>query len=321
MARKAAAQNQQDWQESQNDLSVYQTEKPGEYFVESAEGNICYRVTGNNGNKSCTCEDFLSNVKKDPGFMCKHIWAVIGINGNAAKAYPVKNSGEPKLDDRFITKIQGREFVVYSGVLDLAHQKGLKSIIVEAIQLPTQDNGMEAICKAFVESVHCEEYIEYGDANPKNVNAKIASHILRMAATRAKARALRDFTNIGMTCLEELGDLKDVAIPKDNSAWRAPSGKAGKPAPEKPTRKAPPKEVKPVPGSAPPDKTQKKADPIGGIGGRLTKAQFNAILNLAGRRKIHEEDLERMSLKMFATELNKLTAENAGAFIRHLQNG
>jgi len=31
-----------------------------------------------------------------------------------------------------------------------------------------------------------------------------------MASTRAKARALRDLTNIGMTCLEELGDLDEV---------------------------------------------------------------------------------------------------------------
>ena len=31
-----------------------------------------------------------------------------------------------------------------------------------------------------------------------------------MASTRAKARALRDLTNIGITCLEELGDLNEV---------------------------------------------------------------------------------------------------------------
>jgi len=31
-----------------------------------------------------------------------------------------------------------------------------------------------------------------------------------MASTRAKARAFRDMDNIGMTCLEELGDLSDV---------------------------------------------------------------------------------------------------------------
>ena len=121
-----------------------------------------------------------------------------------------KTNSQPVLDERFIMTIKGKEFVLYSGLLDLAHQKGLKGIIVEAVQFPTKANGMEGICKAVVESKDGEEYIEIGDANPKNVRPLIAAHVLRMAATRAKARALRDYTNIGMTCLEELGDLDDV---------------------------------------------------------------------------------------------------------------
>ena len=121
-----------------------------------------------------------------------------------------KKTTHPVLDERFISSIKGKEFVLYAGLLDLAHQKGIKSIHVEAMQYPTKANGMEGICKAFVESQNGEEFTEIGDANPKNVNKQIAEHVLRMAATRAKARALRDFTNIGMTCLEELGDLDSV---------------------------------------------------------------------------------------------------------------
>jgi hypothetical protein len=76
--------------------------------------------------------------------------------------------------------------------------------------IPPKKMDLEGICKAIVESQDGSEFTEVGDANPKNVNKQIAEHVLRMAATRAKARALRDFTNIGMTCLEELGDLDSV---------------------------------------------------------------------------------------------------------------
>ena len=63
---------------------------------------------------------------------------------------------------------------------------------------PTKENGLEGLYKAIVESKDGEEYIDIGDAKKKNVNKQIADHVLRMAATRAKARALRDYTNIGL---------------------------------------------------------------------------------------------------------------------------
>jgi hypothetical protein len=40
------------------------------------------------------------------------------------------NMKKPLLDERFITTIQGKEFAVYRGLLDLAHQKGIQMIQV-----------------------------------------------------------------------------------------------------------------------------------------------------------------------------------------------
>ncbi len=122
------------------------------------------------------------------------------------------------MDERFIKNIEGKDFVLYAGLLDLAHQKGLAKMQVEILQYPGTDNGHMAIVRAQAESKLGELFVDVGDANPTNCNAKVAKHLLRMASTRAKARALRDFTNIGMTCLEELGDLNEI-IEEGSVQW------------------------------------------------------------------------------------------------------
>lgn len=102
-----------------------------------------------------------------------------------------------------IIEIQGKKFATYKYVLDTAHTKGLVSIKTEMLQIPdAQNNGM-CIIKAIV-SMPNGTFEAYGDASPKNVSKMIAPHLLRMAETRAKGRALRDAVNIGMTLIEEI---------------------------------------------------------------------------------------------------------------------
>jgi len=117
---------------------------------------------------------------------------------------------KPKLDERFIKQVDGKDFVLYSGLLDLAHQKNLISMDVELIQYPGKDNDHTAVCRAIARTTTGGPFIDVGDANPNNCNSKVAKHLIRMASTRAKARCLRDLTNIGMTALEELADLSEV---------------------------------------------------------------------------------------------------------------
>lgn len=114
-----------------------------------------------------------------------------------------------KIDKKFIVNLQGKDFVTYEGLLDLAHQNGLKGIETELIQIPSTENNNTCIirAKAITEN---GEFHGLGDANPENVNSFISKHLIRMAETRAKARALRDLTNVGMTAIEELGDDKEV---------------------------------------------------------------------------------------------------------------
>jgi hypothetical protein len=53
-------------------LRVLQTDD-GQFYAESGEGKIRYNVTIDDDGDTCTCGDFAKNIKRDPGFKCKHI--------------------------------------------------------------------------------------------------------------------------------------------------------------------------------------------------------------------------------------------------------
>src|ERR687893_1207469 len=111
---------------------------------------------------------------------------------------------------------QGKQYVLYQGLLDEAHARGLRGIDTELVQVPTAENGNVALVKAVVEmeaadgSEGTRTFSGIGGASPENVGRNIVPHIIRMAETRAKARALRDAVNVGATALEELSDGDDA---------------------------------------------------------------------------------------------------------------
>ena len=103
----------------------------------------------------------------------------------------------------FIVKIQGdKEFVTYEGLLNLFHQNGGKEIHTSLEQ--TMLGGDTFFIFKAVVSGERGTFEGYGDACKGNVNTMIMKHMMRMAETRAKARALRDYNNIGMAAVEEL---------------------------------------------------------------------------------------------------------------------
>jgi predicted nucleic acid-binding Zn finger protein len=317
-------------------LRVFQAGQ-GEFYVENSQGKICYRVNVSNGTKYCTCGDFTSNAQKDPKFVCKHILAVVNSNGQGVKAEWF-NGDKPKLDERWIIEIEGREFVKYPGLLDLGHQKGILKIDVDPLQYPTKDNGQFAICKAAVVSRTGEMFTDVGDACPDNCSSKVKKHLLRMASTRAIARALRSYTNIGMTCLEELAEMEEALgddsprpkpkVRKENSptAKEAPpkpkpaetkgeNGKSESPQKKNPPEKGPegPKETTEAAGAGKDQKNSSGEQP------KPSTAQIRAIEKLAERRGISPEELSQKCQAMFGTVMASISAADASSFIRSLQ--
>ena len=174
-------------EKSQN-LKVFHLEDSPWYYVESEEQKIAYKVGYESETEYlCNCADFTKNYAKDPTFKCKHVMAVINsINeGNADNVHYLER-WRPKLDESFIKKIDDKDFVLYSGLLDVAHQKNLSMVDVELIQYPSDENKQTAICKARVETVDGKKFSDIGDANPQNCNSKVARHLIRWPAPGQK---------------------------------------------------------------------------------------------------------------------------------------
>ena len=113
--------------------------------------------------------------------------------------------------EEYMIERGGRRFVLYAGLLEEAHARGLRSIETELLQVPNLENGEVAIAKAVVRTEE-GKFSGIGDASRQNVGRTIAPHIIRMAETRAKARALRDAINVGVTALEELGGESEEVV-------------------------------------------------------------------------------------------------------------
>ena len=160
-----------------------------------------------------------------------------------------------------------------------------------------------------------------------------------MASTRAKARALRDMCNVGITTLEELADFDDVIGPGQSkkAARKKAVGKTDKKEPKAKTapkkkalakdeQKPKAKEKQPKAAEKVEPKAAEKVEPNGESDDKgksdqpkRSDAQIRAIYNLSRRRGISVEELEAMAMDAYGVELENLTTTDASTFIRQLQ--
>lgn len=150
-----------------------------------------------------------------------------------SKSEEKKMEAQTKTDlSQYIVNVQGKDFITFPGLLREAHALGLKEIKTELISPPTDLSN--PVVRATVTLVSEQEQLNkvfsgYGDANVNNVAKKVSGALLRMAETRAIARALRFACNIDMAALEELDAEENVISGSSapaRSSFQKPTTKA-----------------------------------------------------------------------------------------------
>ncbi len=116
----------------------------------------------------------------------------------------------------FVINRHGKDYVLYAGLLDEAHQQGLSAIRTQLVQPPAAENGQVAICLAEV-TTERGTFTGLGDASPDNVSRAMVNALIRLAETRAKARALRDAINVSMVAVEELAEMAPESLAVDGA--------------------------------------------------------------------------------------------------------
>lgn len=118
----------------------------------------------------------------------------------------------PQFRKSFVQKIggsKGKDCVLYNGLLALAHaDERFGHIQAYVTQYPSVDNKQVCFARAEIYTKDGKLVgMEEADASAANCGKMTAASFPRMACTRAKGRALRDFLNVGMVTADEVTDV------------------------------------------------------------------------------------------------------------------
>lgn len=187
------------------DGRLFVEESGREAMVLSSDGQSWYHVNG-----TCPCK--ASAYRSEP---CKHRLALRLYQrvrdvlvteqerwepDDATPAFQPPRAA-PMIPQEHLLQIQGKPFVRFEGLLHLAHERGLVALETSVVQC----SATLAVCHATARFADGRTFSEVGDASPENVAKHLRPHFVRMAATRASARALRRALNISACAVEELG--------------------------------------------------------------------------------------------------------------------
>jgi hypothetical protein len=110
-------------------------------------------------------------------------------------------------------------YITHSGLIGLAEREGCAGIKVTPVKEFCDAAGSRWVFKAIVyKSRGSKGFVGYGDADPSNVSPSVRGAELRVAETRAVARALRKAYGIGLCSVEELGHVAAPSYPSSSVA-------------------------------------------------------------------------------------------------------
>ena len=328
-------------QEKASSLKVFRVSND-KFYVENSTGKICYKVNLNGQGRSCTCADFTTKGKKDPEFICKHLFAVINSNGNHQKIGPIVGVEDHHLTQKVnlgvyqaisavqmalakggIKKNQENKFDHYKfrGIDDVYNSlapvlaANKLCILPRIISRTSEERTSQKGATLFYITVDAEfDFVAASDGSKHTV--KIFGEAMDRSdkATNKAMSAAYKYACFQTFCIPTEGD-NDADLTSHEIDGKTTAAKKSKP---KAGQKAKTKKEEPKP------KEQSKAkEPVKSgsseNNGTMSTAQQKAIQNLAKRRGIKDEELESMSQNQYGVPLKELPSKDASAFIRNLQ--
>lgn len=125
-----------------------------------------------------------------------------------------------QLSSDYVITRQGVAYILYTGLLVAAHRSGLVSISVRLLQFPANDNGWVAVCSSVV-TTGTGAFTALGDAHHGNPARADVSTLVLLAQPQAKAHALCDALNLGLTPNEDLPGYVAGSLPPPPPPARA----------------------------------------------------------------------------------------------------
>ena len=212
---------------------------------------------------------------------------------DASNNTPVKkDASTPKMKSSNVMQIRGKDVASYEGILDYGHQFGIKSLEVDILQFPSDENGQRCICKARLETIDGRVFSDIADASPDNVPKACIDSFPRIASTRCKSRTISDAFNV-KTAMKE-----DTDIP--------PQEGGGGMVIDADFTSVEPVQRQPLPA------------PYNGGGNKpASEKQLALISKIVESRGKSPEDI---ALEMYGKSLDKLQGSEANIIIKRLTN-